>query len=370
MKIGILTLHYGCNYGGVLQSYALLSYLTSQGHSVEIIDFIPNERRRLLTRILGRLKTIASPKDLINTICDCFKTNQNRNEIVANNKQEFISKFEKFRKERLKLSERVDEKSITALAHNYEAVIVGSDQVWTLLYSKYHTYFFDWIPQNSPCRIISYAACSAHSFVKGNTKKELRHCLSKFYKIGVRDNTTYELVKSINPTLEPQIVLDPTALWTFKEFEDSTKETKEKYIFTYILGTEIKGGHKKALTKIKSQVGDLKVISIMLPESASNIENYSDEIITNASPEQWVNYIRNATFIYTDSFHGIMFSLKFRKQFLAYYANVIRASRLIDLKKRFSGIPIVDNADSPFEHYEPQELNTKSSEKFLNDILK
>ncbi len=370
MKIGILTLHYGHNYGGVLQCYALQSYLTSQGHVVEIIDFVPTEQRSFITRVKGRLKTIGTPKDLINTIRDCYNVTQNRNRVVANNKQQFNSIFDKFRADRLKLSARVDERNIATLAPNYDAVIVGSDQVWTLLYSKSHTYFFDWIPQNSPCKIISYAACSAHSFAKGNTRKVLGKYLSRFDKIGVRDKTSYELVKSIDQNLDPQIVIDPTALWDFKEFDNQEKNPNEEYIFTYILGTEIKGGHQKALSKIKSTVGDLKVISIILPESASNIESLSDEIVTDATPEQWVNYIRNAAFIYTDSFHGIMFSLKFRKRFLAYYANVIRASRLIDLKNRFPDISIVDNADSPFELYEPQELNTDSSEAFLADILR
>ena len=71
-----------------------------------------------------------------------------------------------------------------------------------------------------------------------------------------------------------------------------------------------------------------------------NVEKFADEVIYDASPEMWLNLLRHAAFVYTDSFHGCMFSLKYNKQFIAYFAQESRASRLIDLRDRYK----LDNA--------------------------
>lgn len=39
MKIGILTFHQAENFGAILQTYALQTYLQKQGYSVEVIDY-------------------------------------------------------------------------------------------------------------------------------------------------------------------------------------------------------------------------------------------------------------------------------------------------------------------------------------------
>lgn len=339
MKIGILTLHYGSNYGGVLQCYAMQEFLMAQGHQVEIINFIPTLQPSLIKRISGKLRTISSLHDLMHNLSDFTKVKKNRGTDSSNNTDAFKRIFNDFRLRRLFLSEKVDETTISNLSENYDAVIVGSDQVWTALYGKRHVYFLDWIQDGSATKRISYAACSAHSFARGATKHRLAALVEKLDAIGVRDTTTFSLIKSLNPALEPTLVADPTMLHDFNDFaSDAPCETP--YIITYILGTEINGGHRAALTKIKEQAGNLKVISIIVPESASAIEQYSDIIISDATPEQWVSLIRHAAVVYTDSFHGIMFSLKFGKPLFAYYANAIRASRLTDLKERFPSLPI------------------------------
>lgn len=42
MKIKTITCHNVYNFGASLQAYALMTYLTSQGHQVEIIDYMPD----------------------------------------------------------------------------------------------------------------------------------------------------------------------------------------------------------------------------------------------------------------------------------------------------------------------------------------
>lgn len=342
MRVGILTLHYGYNYGGVLQCYALQSFIKSLGHEVEVINYIPSHRSSLISKVIGKLKTIRSFSDFTHNLLDFYKVKKNSNNTNPIYLQRFITIFDEFRKNRIKLSENVNDETISNLATRYDIVIVGSDQVWTNLYSKYHRYFFDWIPTQSNCKRISYAACSAHSFVSGKTKAEIGDLLSRMSAIGVRDLTTKDLVRTTDDRLQPIIVADPTLLHSFDEFTSEIKDP-EPYILTYILGTEISGGHEEALKLIKQKYGNLKIISIVIPKSTSNIESHSDQVITDATPETWVSLIRNASFVYTDSFHGIMFSLKFNRPFFAYYANAVRSSRLIDLKTRFRTLPIFNS---------------------------
>ena len=66
-----------------------------------------------------------------------------------------------------------------------------------------------------------------------------------------------------------------------------------------------------------------------------NLCDYADRVFYDLGPEEWLDMIRNATFVFTDSFHGTLFSLKFHRPFLAYYAEDMRATRFIDLEKRY-----------------------------------
>ena len=87
---------------------------------------------------------------------------------------------------------------------------------------------------------------------------------------------------------------------------------------------------------IKRKYGNIKVKAFVLSINSTNIVPFADEMIDDADPIEWLNAIYNADFIYTDSFHGIAFSLKFQKPFVAYYAESSRATRLVDLRDRLN----------------------------------
>jgi len=337
MKIGILTFHFGNNYGGILQCYALFNYIRNVGHTVEIIDYKPNISSNLFDRITRKLKTISSPSQLLSILK--YGINLLLKKKINNEPKSCLPKiFDEFRSKYLIFSPRTEQDSISTLANRYDAVIVGSDQVWTDLYSGDSTYFLDWIPVNSQVKKIAYAACSAHSKVTRSRSRELRKLLDNFALITVRDTFTQALTQSITGQ-KPEIVADPTLLYDFKEFIHAKKG--QEYILSYILDDEINGGHFEALEKIKKNYGNLPVKLIYIPGKNTSAKKFADEILTNVTPEKWVNLFANAKFVYTDSFHGVMFSIKFNKPFLAYYTNPVRASRLIDLKKRFPNLPII-----------------------------
>ena len=330
MRIGILTFHRGNNYGGILQCYALQQVLKKLGHTVEVIDYCHNDNRGLVRKLYSKYSTADNIGGFLSSLSDFICKHRTVPFDKAMNDAS-IKEFDKFRSTYLNISKPLDSNNIGDYANaEYDLIITGSDQVWTSLFDDPMVYMIDWKPQFQGKRM-SYAACSAHKNLRGSQRNVVKGCLSKFDLITVRDSTTQQLVKNVLGKV-PQIVPDPSLLYPYDEFK--TQKQTEPYILTYILGDEIEGGHDVALRKIKQQVGDLPVYAIVIPCNSRDITKYADKVFETLSPEQWVDMFYHARYVYTDSFHAIMFSLKFEKPFVSYYRNKIRSSRLIDLKKR------------------------------------
>lgn len=330
MRIGILTFHRGNNYGGILQCYALQQVLKKLGHTVEVIDYCHNDNRGLVRKLYSKYSTADNIGGFLSSLSDFICKHRTVPFDKALNDAS-IKEFDKFRSTYLNISKPLDSNNIGDYANaEYDLIITGSDQVWTSLFDDPMVYMIDWKPQFQGKRM-SYAACSAHKNLRGSQRNVVKGCLSNFDLITVRDSTTQQLVKNVLGKV-PQIVPDPSLLYPYDEFK--TQKQTEPYILTYILGDEIEGGHDVALRKIKQQVGDLPVYAIVIPCNSRDITKYADKVFETLSPEQWVDMFYHARYVYTDSFHAIMFSLKFEKPFVSYYRNKIRSSRLIDLKKR------------------------------------
>lgn len=324
MRIGILTLQYGANYGGTLQCYALYKTLCELGHDVEVINFIPTIDAPKYKRLMYNLSMARSVKEAVSTIKRIFSHSNSK--IIDPN---VVTIFEEFRKKNIKLTELVNEISISKLNNRFEAIVVGSDQVWSSMVRSHLTYFGEWDPAFSG-KLISYAACAYTNKYPYIRRKKIKTLINSFSAISVRDDLTKSLVDKFYKN-QVSIVADPTLLYDFSAFA-TPAIINEPYILTYVLGTEILGGNNNAIRHVKEKLGIKKVVAIT---SYDTDISYADITLKRSSPEEWVNLIANASCVYTDSFHGVIFSLKFRRRFLAYYKDKLRASRLIDLQDRF-----------------------------------
>lgn len=330
MKIGILTFHYSNNFGGVLQALALQKSVSEMGFDVEIINYIPTsyDSKKTLSN-LGIRKNIFK-----NKISDLNILELTKKVSIMKKYNKLISmKFNSFRDENMLISKEVNESSLTDILINYDAIIVGSDQVWNPSQRKSHIYFLNF-GENYKGKKISYAADSTIKEVINDDVERLYSALNCFDSISVRNDHSYDFVKSIVDT-NVEIVADPTLLYDFDKLT-KFKEIKEDYILTYVLGKEIDGSHEKAIEKIREKHGNIPVYSIKIPTMKFELSGFADKVFYNLSPDEWLNMFRNAKFIYTDSFHGVLFSLKYHKPFLAYYTEKLRATRFIDLGKRYN----------------------------------
>lgn len=369
-KIGILTYSYGCNYGGTLQCLGLYKYLKENNYGeIIVLDYYPKNTYNFLHKyLLGSIIT-----KNINDFFNFYKIIK-KLQIKIKYVNKTLKNFDFFRKQNLKMS--IPENDLNKLINNEELshIIVGSDQVW----GSSSAYFLNNV-DNKNLKKISYAACSGREEIQIKNKNEIKEGLLKFANISVRNQHTYNFVKNIT-NISSEIVCDPSLLYDYKEFLQPNIK-KEKYILTYILGKDIKEGNSEVIKKIKEIYGDMKVIAIGIPFAISGglrFYKWADEILYDAKPEEWLNLINNAEFIFTDSYHGILFSMKFHKQFLGYYTEMSRSPRLVDLAKRYQVDKyIVNTLEEAIEKKSLEKIDYKNVDiliekhrKYSRDFLK
>lgn len=343
-KIGILTFHYGANFGGVLQAYALQQALIGLGYSATIINICPRfYRYKILRRILlPRIKhfSLNKLKEIIIHLRFGYKS---------------LSIFDDFRKEHLIQTKPVSLEKLPLYTNNFNAIIVGSDQIWNESQHKFNTFFLNWDTIEYKGLKISYAACCGKNTFKQNNRKHLCNALKDFNYISVRDQETVNFVHNLIEE-SPPIVADPTLLHDFNEFSFGSPSS-EKYILTYILGNEIKGGNSKALEFIKNKYNKMQVFTISAPTLNPQVYSWADDkVFYNISPKEWVQMIKNASFFFTDSFHGTLFALKYHVPFISYHNDIKRSSRFLYLRDKYHLKNIVSSVD------DIQQLNHTNTE--------
>lgn len=370
MKIGILSLKYQTNYGGILQSFALQQVIEELGHEAEIINYSSTIRESWIHRIFFRIFNLLFTKNIFTTIRDKKKENK---KITAKDPQELINNNESFMQKYLRRGVLVNENTIEENCKKYDCIIVGSDQIWSVTDASKLIYFFDW---KFSGKKISYAACSVNRKPAFLNRLKIERLLNQFDSLSVRDVVTENFVFR-TAGIHPPIVVDPTFMYNYDSLLGE-RIIKEPYVLIYILGDEITGGNKKALDIIKKKCPNgTKVVSIVIPSvSMAGIAN-ADIVFNDADPLTWINLIKYADYVFTDSFHGVVFSLKYKKEFIAYYTFAKRATRLIDLDKRYKIGKIVTTTKEIEEllsqkktpDYESIETHIIESKKYISKIL-
>lgn len=360
MRIGVITLEAGHNYGGILQCYATMRQLQKYGHDVEFLRVVPKNGGRL-----EYIKSIFATRSLKSL----FSLKKSGFVFSPEESQEMTEVFDGFRSRYMKLSPLQTAETVGDYAQaNYDAVLIGSDQTWAGLYNRNNAVFIGWKPVFKGKRL-SYACCSPYSkLADAKRKHELAGYLNKFDYISVRDSNTQKLIRSIIGR-DVDIVPDPTELSMFEEFVNIPRVIEGDYILTYVLGDEIKGGHKVAFAKIKEQYGDIPVIGVKTANLSTGVHAVADKMMDRLTPEQWVNLIYHAKAIYTDSFHAILFSMKYHKPFLAYYVLAVRSSRLKYLRAKYNTTNIVSSVDEikPLEVVNNAPVDTTFFDKIMKD---
>lgn len=344
MKIGILTYHYTSNYGGILQAYALQETLRILGHDANIINCVPSYYK-------PSWKEYIPHRIILGDLCRLL--------VKWKYGDKTKLQFDRFRCEYLKLTPLINERLLSTINNEFDAIITGSDQVWCLSQHFRKIYFINWQP-SFPGKRISYAPCCSVNIIKKTNIPTVNIALHAFDAISVRNDATYNFVHDI-AGIEAPVVCDPTFLYDFKEFIDDQNIPHGPYMLTYILGDDIPGGGRKAISELRRIYGNIPIYAIISATHNPQILAWADHVLYDVTPNQWVNLIAHATCVYSDSFHAAVFSIKFQRPFIGYYASEGRGSRFIDLQKRYKLKQQIVNSAYSLCEYSAEDLAISDS---------
>jgi len=321
MKVGIFTFHYASNYGAVLQCLALYRTLRRMGHEIDVIRYVPEGFAEYPSfwRGWGIKKGQA-----LNNIPKKW--------ITARHGPAMKRAFDAFREEYFTFSAAcTSPEEIATAVSDYDVLITGSDQVWH--FAQAAPFFLEWgIPYNG--KRISYAPCCGHKEQPSGRDGQIKEWLARFNAISVRNDFSKGIIEQLTGS-SVNVVADPTLLIDLSDVQQKVELPCSEYILTYTLGKEIPGGHAKAIEAIREKVGHLPVVTVVPSAHMPHTAPWADVIVWEAGPREWLWLIANAAFVYTDSFHGALFALQYRRPFSVYYAEEGRSPRMLDLAQRY-----------------------------------
>ena len=197
-------------------------------------------------------------------------------------------------------------------AAKYSDVIVGSDQLWLPVNVVSDYYTLNWVSDN--INKISYATSFGISKIPDKYADEYKKFLSRINYLSVREESGKKICDEYGIT--SKVVCDPTILLTKDEWEQEAVQERiipDKYILCYFLGSNIE--HRKFAEKLKKKTG-YKIVSLNhADEYVKYSDTFADITPYDIGPREWINLIKNAEYVCTDSFHGTVFSLLFNKTF-------------------------------------------------------
>lgn len=314
--IGVCIKYFHENYGGMLQAYATVKMLEEHGLEYELIQY---EKKHTL------ISAVKSMPRLLNGILlnDKYEKllkdrGKKKHPEFAKNDAIRMKAFAKFKKERfVKLSPTfVGFDELCNGAKRYSAVVTGSDQLWSPAGLPTNYYNLQFVPDK--IRKISYASSFGVKQIPWYQTNRTRKFLERLDFISMRENRGSEIVKELTGRTVPTI-LDPVFNFDKAGWEKlipASKEYDEPYIFAYFLGNNAE--HRKAVKAIADKLG-YKIVTLRhLDQYVPEDEDFGDFAPYDVDPAKFLNLLRGAEFVCTDSFHGSVFSIIHQKQFIIF----------------------------------------------------
>ena len=320
MKLGILTqpVKRGENYGCILQAYALQTKLKELGHESEIIDLREKlNRRSVLHKFLSifvRLfkRNILGNKRINHPMKQWDYTDEIKN-IIFINTLNFINKH-------IICSEHiVPTRELNINTEKYDGFIIGSDQVWRPVCNYHQPILFLDFVKDEKVKRIAYAA----SFGVGKNEysedlikicKPLAH---KFDAISIREDSGVRLCKELFDVDAIQVI-DPTMFSDADHYIKLSKERSDYFndgdCFAYILD---KNDEKQRIINEVCHKHNFKPFNVMPKSKFADVGPKHIDDCVMPPVEQWLDGFNKAKFVVTDSFHGCVFSIIFKKPFIA-----------------------------------------------------
>ena len=300
MRVAIVTLPLHTNYGGLLQAYALKSVLTSLGHEAVVLDLkekmpVPGGFRAPFVYLSRMFKKLTGTRRQ-----DVFREIRYHRELPA--RSVYTSVFtDRF------ISPRVLDSYRDIKEGEYDAFVVGSDQVWRPQYFPQIEDAFLAFTEGWNVRRLSYAASFGTDQLEYEyvTLERCAELLSRFDAVSVREDSAVGMCAEWLDCDSARHVLDPTMLadvGTYRKFAESAAEhPSQGKVMTYILDSS---PEKEHVLKFVEKVSGYESYALNMEGPVSSVE-------------QWLAGFADSEFVVTDSFHGCVLSILLHKRFIA-----------------------------------------------------
>ncbi|MDR1706511.1 MAG: polysaccharide pyruvyl transferase family protein [Prevotella sp.] len=345
MRIGVLTLPFNNNYGGLLQSYALQSYLKQRGHEVYSIQQLFHYS------LISEIKMFV--KNMLYRRYRTYPANSANMRVFQHN----------YMDETNLVYTTKDMKQIV-VKYNFDALVVGSDQIWRFKSYEQDTYqrYFGKFAEKKNMIKVAFAASFGVDFFEGNEQQALiaKRLIKEFAAVSVREKSGIALCKEHLGYDKAIHLCDPTLLHSadfYRQIYTGNETDNFGKIGVYFLDTNEE--KIKFVSEFEKRTGKR---SVLIGKYRKGRKDYYP------TPSQWLRDFDTVDYIITDSYHGMLFSIIFRKPFCA-IGNVKRGlTRFISVLENFGLQKRLINED--FRDINYQSLLQKIDYSIINEILK
>lgn len=320
-KIGIAAVTYKDNFGSALQTYATQYVLEKMGYDARIFDINAVHRGIKLKKLIyyaGRLFDPVEAKYLMANL----KSRSRKQASVSSDQfaQDMKTRhlmYEEFNKKWNKmLPLRKGWKGLREQAGEMDAVVVGSDQLWrpSNIVGCYYT--LEFVPDG--VKKISFSTSFGVPELPKRLHRHAKRFLSRMDAISVREDSGADIVK-YECGRNAQVVCDPTMMLTADEWmhiQQTEPIAKGKYILMYLMGDN---PEQREFVRRLSKATGCRIIGLLHGATyISYDEDVADEKPYNVGPSEFINLIRHAKYVCTDSFHCCVFSILNSTKFFAF----------------------------------------------------
>lgn len=350
-KIGILTWHYYPNFGSGLQAFALQSIIQSLGYEGLIINY----RNPIYGKSIWWKNFVK--KIIYYTLAPFNKRIKNK----------VISETAVYQKKYLNQTRPFYEPSnLCEISKDYNCIVYGSDQIWAP--NVYNPIYMGAYVSNH-VRKISYAASIGLNDIPDDMVETYKNNLSTFHAVAVREQEGKELLKN-RCGIDASVVLDPTLMVgvdVYRKMQRTVDGIEGKYIFCYFLNKD----HRYVDKVIQyAKEYNLQIVGVSdKPDDASWMNR-----LTNVGADQFLWLINHAETIFTDSYHGSIFSLLFHKNLWTFVrfaedSPICQNSRIRQLQANFNiahriisaKSEIDDDKSIDYDYFENRLVNLRES---------
>ena len=333
-KIALMTWHHTENYGTAFQAYALKILIEKQGCSVDLIDYrrlndAPLDLPRFSQRILYFFHCF---------IAFLFKEKNRR----------FIFEkevFGRFYEDNFTYTKRcLYNQDFADLNSHYDGFVCGSDQIWGPSWYD-GRFFLDFV--NNPQKLISYAPSLGVPVIRHpQIREQMKKLINRFPHISLREKTGCDEIKNLIQREDVYNVLDPVLMIDSDYWQtlEEPFECDRKYALIFFLAN-----NKRNILKSVNAAKEKNLFPIVLHCTQTNDTPFANT--PGLTPGQLLYCVRNSSLVCTDSFHVVVLSILYHKQFLSFKKQVGRNSesqykRITDLINRLNieGGVFVDDA--------------------------